>query len=107
MDIHVGSIPFKWKEAQLRAIFEAYGEVTSATIIIDKITRQNKGFGFVEMPKVGEAYRAIKALNGAEMEGRKITVSVSEGKKDGDKKGGQREEGRKKGNTDRREDRRK
>jgi RNA recognition motif-containing protein len=107
MDIHVGSIPFKWKEAQLREIFEAYGEVTSATIIIDKITRQNKGFGFVEMPKVGEAYRAIKALNGAEMEGRKITVSVSEGKKDADKKGGQREGSRKKGGTDRREDRRK
>ena len=81
MDIYVSSLPFKLKEAQLRETFEAYGEVTSATIIIDKITRQNKGFGFVEMPNEREAYQAIKALHGSEMDGRKIIVSQSQGKK--------------------------
>ncbi len=50
MDIHVGSIPFKWTEKNLIALFEEYGEVESAKIVIDKITRQNKGFAFVNMP---------------------------------------------------------
>jgi RNA recognition motif-containing protein len=60
MDIFVGSLPFKLKKTQLRELFEKYGEVTSATIIIDNITRQNKGFGFVEMPDEKQAYKAIK-----------------------------------------------
>ena len=49
MDIFVGSIPFKLKEKELRELFEKYGEVTSLRIVKDKFTRQNKGFGFVEM----------------------------------------------------------
>ena len=90
MDIHVGSIPFKWKDAKLREIFEAYGEVESAKIIIDKITRQNKGFAFITMPNDDEAKAAIKGLNNAEMDERKITVTKSEpfkaGNLDKDKK---------------------
>jgi RNA recognition motif-containing protein len=104
MDIFVGSIPFKLKEKQLKEAFEVYGEVTSATIVIDKITRQNKGFGFVEMPNDGEANLAIKALNGTEMGGRKIIVNQSEGKKN---KGRSREGNTKKGGYDRRDNRRK
>ncbi|MFC0184426.1 RNA recognition motif. (a.k.a. RRM, RBD, or RNP domain) [Pseudarcicella hirudinis] len=77
MDIYVGSIPFKLKETELKAIFEKYGEVTSAKIIIDKITRQNKGFAFVEMPDEEEAKAAIEALDGSELEGRVINVSKS------------------------------
>ena len=50
MDIYVGGLPFKMTEKELRSMFENYGEVESAKIIIDKITRQNKGFGFVTMP---------------------------------------------------------
>ena len=61
MDIYVGSISFKWEDKKLREVFEAYGEVESAKIIIDKITRQNKGFGFVTMPNDEEAKTAIKA----------------------------------------------
>lgn len=86
MDIFVGSLPFKLKEAQLREIFEKYGEVTSVKIIIDNITRQNKGFGFVEMPNEKEAYQAIKELNGTEINGRVIIVNQSEGKKDAKKR---------------------
>lgn len=51
MEIFVGSIPFKFKEKDLIDLFSPYGEVISATIIINKSTRQNKGFGFVEMKK--------------------------------------------------------
>lgn len=87
MDIFVGSLPFKLKESQLRELFEKFGEVSSATIIIDKSTRQNRGYGFVEMPNAKEAMSAIKALNNTEVMERKIIVSRSDGKKYTDKKG--------------------
>lgn len=77
MDIYVGSIPFKWKERHLYELFAPYGEVSESKIIIDKITRQNKGFGFVIMPNADEANAAIQALNGNEYEGRKIVVNIS------------------------------
>jgi RNA recognition motif-containing protein len=50
MNIYVGSLHFKMSEAELKEIFEEYGEVTSAKIIIDKYSGKSKGFGFVEMP---------------------------------------------------------
>ena len=90
MDIYAGGISFKWTDKKLREIFEAYGEVSSATIIIDKITRQNKGFGFVTMPNDEQAKAAINALNNAEMDDRKIIVTKSQpfkaGNLDKDKK---------------------
>jgi RNA recognition motif-containing protein len=82
MDLYVGSLPFKMKEQQLRELFEKYGEVSSVKIIIDKITRQNKGFGFVEMPNDEEAMKAIHELNGTEVMERPIIVTKSEEKKD-------------------------
>lgn len=78
MDIYVGSIPFKWKEIDVDTLFSEYGEVTSVKIIIDSITRQNKGFCFVNMPSTEDALRAIKALDGTEHLGRIIKVSISE-----------------------------
>lgn len=78
MDIFVGSLSFKLRESELREAFEKYGKVSSAKIIIDKITRQSKGFGFVEMPDEVEARAAINALNGAEMYGRPLVVNESQ-----------------------------
>ncbi|WP_342082940.1 RNA-binding protein [Dyadobacter sp. OTU695] len=78
MDIFVGSLSFKLKESELREAFEKYGKVSSAKIIIDKITRQSKGFGFVEMPDEVEARAAINALNGADMYGRPLVVNESQ-----------------------------
>jgi len=83
MDIFVGSLPFKLKDSELKELFEKHGEVTSAKIIIDKETRQNKGFGFVEMPKDEEALSAIKALDGMEVMGRMIKVNKSEKREPG------------------------
>lgn len=80
MDIFVGSLPFKLKESGLKALFEPFGEVESVKIIIDKITRQNKGFGFVTMPNEHEALNAIKALDGSTLMERAIIVSKSEQK---------------------------
>jgi RNA recognition motif-containing protein len=80
MDIFVGSLSFKLKESELREAFEKFGEVSSAKIIIDKITRQSKGFGFVEMPDETQARTAINELNGTEMYGRPLVVNESKGK---------------------------
>jgi len=64
-------------EAELREVFEEYGEVTSAKIIFDKYSGKSKGFGFVEMPNESEAKKAIEELNGAEVGGRNIIVNES------------------------------
>jgi RNA recognition motif-containing protein len=77
MNIYVGSLHFKMSEAELKEIFEEYGEVTSAKIIIDKYSGKSKGFGFVEMPNEAEAKKAIEELNGAEVSGRNIIVNES------------------------------
>ncbi len=77
MNIYVGSLHFKMNEAELKEIFEEYGEVTSAKIIIDKYSGKSKGFGFVEMPNDAEAKKAIEELNGAEVSGRNIIVNES------------------------------
>ncbi|MBK8348322.1 MAG: RNA-binding protein [Saprospiraceae bacterium] len=77
MDLYVGSIPFKWKEKDLHDLFAQFGEVVSVKIIIDKITRQNKGFGFVTMADSAAAQRAITALHATELEGRSLVVNPS------------------------------
>jgi RNA recognition motif-containing protein len=77
MNIYVGSLHFKMSEAELREVFEEYGEVTSAKIIIDKYSGKSKGFGFVEMPNDAEAKKAMEELNGAEVSGRNIIVNES------------------------------
>ena len=66
------------KEAELREMFEAYGSVQSCTLILDKETGGSKGFGFIEMPRSGEANAAIKNLNGKELDGSKIRVKKAE-----------------------------
>jgi RNA recognition motif-containing protein len=77
MNIYVGSLHFKMNEAELRELFEEYGEVSSAKIIFDKYSGKSKGFGFVEMPNDAEAKKAIEELNGAEVQGRNIIVNES------------------------------
>lgn len=67
-------------EEALRTMFEAYGTVQSCTLVIDKKTNTSKGFGFVEMPKQGDAKAAIKNLNGTNVAGNKIRVKKDESK---------------------------
>ncbi len=64
-------------EAELRELFEEFGEVASAKIIFDKYSGKSKGFGFVEMPNEAEAKKAIEELNGSEVQGRRIIVNES------------------------------
>ncbi len=67
-------------ESQLKNMFEEFGALQSCKLVIDTKTGQSKGFGFVEMPKPGEAKAAMKSLNGKEIEGTKIRVKKAEAK---------------------------
>jgi hypothetical protein len=72
--IYVGNLPFKISRNELRALFEPYGKVHSARIMIDKATRKPRGYGFVEM-KSENASKAINKLNGSLLDGRNIKVN--------------------------------
>lgn len=79
MDIYVGNLAWATNDDSLRAAFEAYGEVTSARVVVDHASRRSKGFGFVEMPNEEEAKAAVEALNGSELDGRQIRANESQG----------------------------
>ena len=72
--IYVGNLPFKTNRNQLRALFEPFGQVHSARIVIDKATRKPRGYGFVEMDS-SNASKAINKLNGTIFDGRNIKVN--------------------------------
>lgn len=65
-------------ETELLTLFESFGSVQSCNLVMDKETGQSKGFGFVEMPKQGDAKAAMKSLNGKEIAGSKIRVKRAE-----------------------------
>lgn len=67
-------------EADLRHLFETFGPVQSCAIVLDAETGRSKGFGFVEMPKVGEAKAAVLNLNGSELDGARIRVKKAQSK---------------------------
>ena len=75
MNMFVGNINYRLTNDTLKEIFVPYGEVTSARIVIDKVTGRSKGFGFVEMPDQEEALKAIAALHETEVMGRKMIAS--------------------------------
>ncbi|MCJ8210517.1 RNA-binding protein [Mucilaginibacter sp. RS28] len=88
MNIFVASLPFNLREEHLRELFEAYGEVSSAKLIMDRETGKSKGFGFVEMDDE-EGQKAIEGLNGMQVSGRAIAVSQAEDRKpSGNRTGG-------------------
>jgi len=78
MKILVRNLSRETTEAELLALFEKYGAVQYCTLVLDKATGKSKGFGFVEMPRVGEAKVAIKALNALEIGGNRIRVKRAE-----------------------------
>ena len=75
MNIYVGNLSFQTTEDSFRAMFDGYGEVSSAKIITDRETGRSKGFGFIDMPNDDEAAKAIEELNGNEIDGRPLTVN--------------------------------
>ncbi len=76
MNIFIAGLSYQIAEADLKELFEEYGDVTSAKIITDKETRRSKGYGFVEMADE-DGERAIAELDKAEYDGRTLSVSVA------------------------------
>lgn len=74
MNLFVAKLSSSTTDADLQEIFSAYGEVSSAKVIIDRETGNSKGFGFVEMPNNDEGKAAISALNESEFDGKQIVV---------------------------------
>lgn len=74
MNIFVARLNRQTDDYSLRALFEPFGEVSSAKVIMDRETGNSKGFGFVEMDDSQQAFEAINALNETEFEGSNIVV---------------------------------
>lgn len=74
MNIFVGNLSFDSTEKDVRRLFEGFGIVASAVIVMDKKGKKSRGFGFVQMPDVEQAQAAITALNGKEFMGRPLNV---------------------------------
>jgi RNA recognition motif-containing protein len=81
--LYVGNLNFTMGSQDLEELFGAYGQVTSATVIMDRDTNRSKGFGFVEMANDGEAATAIAELNGKEINGRALTVNEARPREEG------------------------
>jgi RNA recognition motif-containing protein len=77
MDIYVGNLAYGASDEDLRGLFENYGNVTSARVILDRFSGRSRGFGFVEMPNRDEAQSAIEQTNGRDFMGRPLRVNES------------------------------
>ncbi|MBL9001534.1 MAG: RNA-binding protein [Phycisphaerae bacterium] len=75
MKLYVGNLPFGTTDEQLRDLFSQKGQVTSASVVIDRETGRSRGFGFVEMADANEANNAIEAFNGYSLGGRALVVN--------------------------------
>lgn len=75
--LYVGGLPYATTDNELRDAFSVAGAVSTATIIMDKMTGRSKGFGFVEFASDEDAQKAIEMFNGKDFGGRSITVNVA------------------------------
>jgi RNA recognition motif-containing protein len=88
MNIYVANIPFKASEQELKGLFEEYGEVSTAKIIMDKVTQRSRGFGFIEMSDDAAGRQAINSLNGFNFLGKTLVVNEARPKTDAPRSGG-------------------
>ena len=72
MNIYVSNLGFNVQDEDLKQLFATYGTVSSAKIITDRMTRQSRGFGFVEMDDDAAAKKAIEELDGTTADGRTL-----------------------------------
>ena len=82
INIYVGNLSYGTTEDQLRQLFEAYGAVTSAKIIMDQYSGRSKGFGFIEMSDREEGMKAIKELDSKEVGDRSLKVNEAQPKRE-------------------------
>lgn len=81
MKLLIRNIARTTTEKELHSLFEPFGTVQSCSLVMDKETGASKGFGFVEMPKQGDAKAAMKGINGKEIAGSKLRVKKAEHKR--------------------------
>ncbi len=96
-NIFVGNLDFNTSETELRQIFEAYGQVDRVSILTDRDTGRSRGFGFVEMSSAEDGEKAIAALNGSMIAGRKLNVNEARPKTERSGGGGRDRGGRDRG----------
>src|SRR5256885_8598660 len=87
-NIYVGNLTWDATADDLLALFQQHGEVARAQVITDRETGRSRGFGFVEMENDAEAQKAIDALNGADYNGRPLTVNEAKPREDRGGSGG-------------------
>ena len=75
MKVYVGNLPFGVDDEKLRKVFESYGEIEEATVIMNKFSGRSKGFGFVTFKNDENAKKAIEEMNEKDVEGRKLVVN--------------------------------
>jgi RNA recognition motif-containing protein len=75
--LFVGNLSFNTTENDLQDAFAAHGTVTETNLMMDRVSGRPRGFGFVTMSTPEEAEKAIAALNGAQMDGRALTVNIA------------------------------
>lgn len=80
--LFVGSLAWATTDQALQDFFAQAGTVQSAAVIKDRMSGRSKGFGFVEMSSDEEAQKAMEMLNGKELDGRKIVVSIARPKEE-------------------------
>ena len=80
--LYVGNLPYSISNEELSEVFSDAGEVVSANVIMDRETNRSKGFGFVELSDADAAQKAIEELNGKEVGGRALKVSLAKPRED-------------------------
>ena len=73
--LFVGNLDYTVTSEELKSMFSEFGNVVDAVVITDRETRRSRGFGFVEFGSDDEAKKAIEAMNGKDINGRKINVN--------------------------------
>jgi RNA recognition motif-containing protein len=82
MNMFVSNLSFHTTDEDLRDLFKEFGEVSSAKVITDRESGRSRGFGFVEMPEETAAKQAMQEIQGKEIEGRPLSVSVAKQKEE-------------------------
>lgn len=75
--LFVGNLSYSTGDAELRSAFEPHGRVVAAEVVVDRMTGQSRGFGFVEFSTVEEANGAVGALHESVLDGRNIQVNTA------------------------------
>jgi RNA recognition motif-containing protein len=94
INIYVGNLSFDASESELKSLFESYGAVDSAKIIVDQFTNRSRGFGFIEMQNREEGLKAIQELDSKELGGRSLKVNEARPKNSSGGGGGRRDSGK-------------